>query len=161
VQKSLDAPLVTPAASWGILSFEMARTVERSNAILESWNVTARQNAQSSLLLDFLFAICYSTTLTIGCFWAAGLLAERGFRKTKWLATVVAWAQWPAAGLNYVENVALWVQLSRGAADPWPRIAFYAATIKYVLIAAGLGVWLAAIVVWILRRRAAVPAAAH
>jgi hypothetical protein len=157
VLQSLDAPLVTPAARWGMVSFQFANSVERSNEILESWNVAARQNAQSSLLIDFLFPLCYSTTLTIACLWAAGLLGERGFRKMKWLAATIAWAQWPAAGFDYVENVALWVQLQRPPVDPWPRVAFTAAAIKSLLIALGLGVWLAAIVVWILRRRAAIP----
>ena len=78
------------------------------------------------------------TALTIVCFWAAALFRERGYRKTGWLASLVAWAQWPAAVFDYVENIALWGELRGTIADPWPRIAFFCATIKFALVAAAL-----------------------
>lgn len=152
--QTLDVPLETPQARWGIISLELSHTVERSQEILDSWNLAARDNAQSGLLLDFLFPACYSTVTTIACFWAAALFHERGFRKTRWLTVIIAWLQWPAAAFDYVENIALWVQLRGTVADPWPRIASTCALIKFLLIAAGLGVLIAAAAVWVLRRRA-------
>ena len=149
----LNAPLVGPESHWGIVSLQLAHTAERSQEIIGSWGTAARDNAQSGLLLDFLFPLCYSTALTIVCFWAAALFRERGYWKTGWLASLVAWAQWPAAAFDYVENIALWVQLRGTVADPWPRIAFYCATIKFLLVAAALGVLVAALIVWILRLR--------
>lgn len=149
----LNAPLVGPESHWGIVSLQLAHTAERSQEIIGSWGTAARDNAQSGLLLDFLFPLCYSTALTIVCFWATALFRERGYWKTGWLASLVAWAQWPAAAFDYVENIALWVQLRGTVADPWPRIAFYCATIKFLLVAAALGVLVAALIVWILRLR--------
>jgi hypothetical protein len=150
----LDAPLIGPKSQWGIVSLQMAHTPERSQEIIEAWDKSARDNAQSGLLLDFLFPICYSTALTVVCFWAASLFRERGYRKTGWLATVVAWAQWPAAVFDYMENIALWIQLRGTIADPWPGIAFFCATLKFLLVAAALCVLVAALVVWIFRFRA-------
>jgi hypothetical protein len=150
----LDAPLVRPESPWGIVSLQFAHTVERSQEIISSWDKSARDNAQSGLLLDFLFPVCYSTALTIVCFWAASLFRERGYRKAGWLASLVAWAQWPAAAFDYVENIALWMQLRGPIADPWPRIAFYCATIKFLLVAAGLCLLVAALIVWAFRFRA-------
>ncbi|HUE15696.1 MAG TPA: hypothetical protein VMR25_16125 [Planctomycetaceae bacterium] len=155
--QSLDAPLVRPESPWGIVSLQFAHTAERSQEIIGSWDNAARNNAQSGLLLDFLFPVCYSTALAIVCFWAATLFRERGFRKTAWLVSLVAWAQWPAAAFDYVENIALWVQLRGTVADPWPRIAFYCATIKFLLVAAALCVLVAALIVWIFRVRSRPP----
>ncbi len=157
----LDVPLQTPAAHWGMLSFEMAGSTERSQQIIDSWNVAARDNAQSGLLLDFLFPIAYSTTLTLGCLWAASVFRDRGYRKMGWLSAVVAWLQWPAAAFDYVENIALWIQLRGTVHDPWPRIACVAASIKFLLIAVGLCVWISALTIWILRRRAPLPRVAQ
>jgi len=156
----LDVPLETPVARWGMISLQFAGTAERSQEILDSWNLAARDNAQSGLLLDFLFPLCYSTLLTIGCFWSAGLLRERGYRKSGLLAAIVAWLQWPAAGFDYIENIALWVQVRGTVNDVWARIASTCATFKFLLAGAGLCIWLAAIVVWIFRRRAAAAGAA-
>jgi hypothetical protein len=137
-----------------MVSFEFAKTAERSAKILESWNVTARNSAHASLLLDCLFPVCYSTMLTIACFWAARLFRERGYTKSGWLATAIAWAQWPAAACDYVENFALWMQLRGSVNDPWPGVAFTCASIKFLLIAAALCILVAAIATWVLRRRA-------
>src|ERR1700733_3102856 len=63
--KLLNVPLENAVAGWGILSLEASGSVERSKAIIESWSGSALSNAQSCVLLDFLFAVCYSTTLTI------------------------------------------------------------------------------------------------
>jgi len=150
----LDLPLETPEARWGIVSLELSGTVERSQEIIDSWKGTARDNAWSGLMLDFLFPLCYSTVMTIACFWAASLFRERGFRKTAWLATIVAWLQWPAAASDYVENIALWIQLRGPIQDPWPAIGRDSAIIKFALIAAGLVVITGACVIFVLRRRA-------
>ena len=152
--QQLDVPLETREARWGIVSLELSGTVERSQEIIDSWKGTALDNARSGLLLDFIFPLCYSTVLTIACFWAASVFRERGFRKTVWLATAIAWLQWPAAVCDYVENIALWIQLRGPIQDPWPAIARDAATIKFAFVAAGLCVVVGAAVILVLRRRA-------
>jgi hypothetical protein len=151
--QQLDLPLETAEARWGIVSLELSGTVERSQEIVDSWKGTALDNARSGLLLDFIFPLCYSTVMTIACFWAALLFRERGFRKTAWLATVIAWLQWPAAVSDYVENIALWMQIRGPIQDPWPAIGRDSAIIKFTLIGAGLCVQVAALVVFVLRRR--------
>jgi hypothetical protein len=154
--QQLDLPLETAEARWGIVSLELSGTVERSQTIVESWKGTALDNARSGLLLDFIFPLCYSTVMTIACFWAASLFRERGFRKTAWLATAIAWLQWPAAACDYVENIALWMQLRGPIQDPWPAIGRDSAIIKFSLIGVGLCTIVAAAVVFVLRRRARV-----
>jgi hypothetical protein len=152
--QQLDVPLETREARWGILSLEFSGSVERSQEIIDSWKGTALDNARSALLLDFIVPLCYSTVMTIACFWAAALFRERGFRKTAWLATGIAWLQWPAAACDYVENIALWMQLRGPIQDPWPAIARDSAIIKFALVGIGLCVVVAAAVILVLRRRA-------
>jgi hypothetical protein len=154
--QQLDLPLETAEARWGIVSLELSGTVESSQTIVDSWKGTALDNARSGLLLDFIFPLCYSTVMTIACFWAASLFRERGFRKTAWLATAIAWLQWPAAVCDYVENIALWMQIRGPIQDPWPAIGRDSAIIKFTLIGAGLCIIVAAAVVFVLRRRARV-----
>jgi hypothetical protein len=153
--QTLNTSLVNPKSPLGIVSLQFAHTPELSQEVIGSWDQNARNSAQSGLLLDFLFPICYSTSLTIACFWAVALFRERGYRKTGWLAAVIAWAQWPAALFDYMENVALWIQLRGTIADPWPRIAFVCASLKFFLVAMALVILIAALVVWIFRFRAA------
>jgi len=152
--QQLDVPLETHEARWGIVSLELSGTVEGSQEIIDSWKGTALDNARSGLLLDFIFPLCYSTVLTIACFWAASLFRERGFRKTAWLATAIAWLQWPAALCDYVENIALWVQIRGPVQDPWPGIGRDSAMIKFALIMLGLCSIVGAAVIFVLRRRA-------
>jgi hypothetical protein len=152
--QTLDAALANPKSPRGIVSLQFAYTTERSQEVIGSWDKSARDSAQSGLLLDFLFPICYSTALTIVCFWAAALFRERGYRKTGVFAAVIAWAQWPAALFDYIENIALWVELRGTIADPWPRIAFVCASMKFFLVGAALCVLIAALIIWIFRFRA-------
>jgi hypothetical protein len=153
--QTLNAALVNPKSPWGIVSLQFAHTPELSQEVVGSWDKAARDSAQSGLLLDFLFPVCYSTALTIVCFWAAALFRERGFRKTGWLAAGIAWAQWPAAVFDYIENIALWVEVRGTMTDPWPRIAYVCASLKFGLVAAALCLLIAAFVVWVFRFRAA------
>jgi hypothetical protein len=159
--QTLNAALVNPKSPWGIVSLQLAHTPEHSQEIIGSWDQSARDSAQSGLLLDFLFPVCYSTALTIACFWAVALFRERGYRKTGWLAATIAWAQWPAAVFDYIENIALWVEVRGTIAQPWPQIAYVCASIKFLLVGAALCALIAALVVWIFRFRAtAAPAPA-
>ena len=50
----LDVPLRTAVAPRGIVSFELARDVNASRQILESWNARAKTHAALSLGLDYL-----------------------------------------------------------------------------------------------------------
>jgi hypothetical protein len=61
------APLNTPAAPYGIISFELARTVPQAQAMLDSWDAQARLAAAFNLGLDYLFMPVYAGALTLGC----------------------------------------------------------------------------------------------
>lgn len=133
----VGAPLENHAAPFGIVSFELAKTVFAAGGILASWDETARLYAAFGLGLDYLFLIAYSTSLALGCLWAGEVLGVRGNGLAQ-LAPWLAWGQWLAALLDALENAALLVVLIGPAASPWPWIAWACAVPKFVLIAAGL-----------------------
>lgn len=61
----INEPLQTYAAPKGIVSLEMAGTLDRANEILASWNDSAVSWAKTSLWLDFVFAPAYVLTLLL------------------------------------------------------------------------------------------------
>ena len=133
----VGTPLNTAAAPQGIVSFEFAATPERAQAMLDSWSPAARVRAGFIQGLDFLFPVIYSTTVGLGCIMAAGVIARRRqaiSRLGRWLA----WGLWLAAALDYIENIGLVIILFGAVQSPYPQIAAVCATLKFILLAAGL-----------------------
>ena len=130
----LDKPLRTGVAPSGIVSFELARNVSTSQAILASWDANARLYAAFGLGLDYLFMPAYALALSFGL-----LLA--GSNKTGWYRPFSAWMGWgvfAAALFDAVENYALWHILVGNVTSPYPQIAALCATIKFTLLIMGL-----------------------
>ncbi len=137
ILQAVDAPLKTAAAPQGIVSYELAGTTAGAERILASWNGRAREHAALSLGLDFLYMPSYAIAIGLACAW----LAEALRRRARWLGAlgvILAWGQIVAALLDANENVALTTMLLAAVADPWPAIAFGCATVKFLLIGAGL-----------------------
>ncbi len=135
VFRFLDAPLRTPAAPSGIVSFELAGTTAKAESIIQSWDARAQLFAAFGLGLDYLFMPTYALTISLGV-----LMALR--KQTGWFAKLGAYVGWGAllaALFDAVENVALWRLLSDMATPFCPRVAALAATIKFSLILFGLG----------------------
>ncbi len=131
------APMNTDAAPQGIVSFEVAGSVSRAEAMLASWDTPAQLAAAFGLGFDYLFMPAYSTTVALGCIMAAGVL-----RRAKWpLASAgasLAWGLWAAALFDALENVALTIEMLSGVAAPWPQVAWVCAMVKFTLLIAGL-----------------------
>ncbi len=139
VFRFLDLPLHTDAAPGGIVSFELAGSLTKSQAIIESWDSTAWLYAAFGLGFDYLFMPAYAFALSLGI-----LLAMQG--KVSRYATLAAWMGWGAllaALFDVVENYALWHILIRGAFTPFPQLAAFCATVKFALLIMGLMVALA------------------
>jgi hypothetical protein len=144
----IGAPLQTLAAPAGIVSFELAGSVGQTRAILESWDQATRLRAAFSLGLDYVFMVVYSTAIGLACAWAASVTRAS---RPRWAVagSWLAWGQWLAALLDAVENVALTVALFGTIAAPWPQMAWWCATLKFLLILAGLAY---ALVSWVVKR---------
>lgn len=92
----IDAPLKTPEAPLGIISFELAWDAATARAIVASWSPRARERAVQSLRVDFLFIPAYATAIALGVLWAASAVVKfalvaagllyAGVGGTAWLA---------------------------------------------------------------------------
>jgi hypothetical protein len=134
VFRTAEPFLRTSAAPSGIVSFELARNVNISQAIVDSWDTNARLYAAFGLGFDYLFMPVYAFALSLGI-----LLASS--HKTSWYRPFAAWMGWGvfvAALFDVVENYALWKVLMGGAFSPYPEIAALCATIKFILLILGL-----------------------
>ena len=130
----LDQPLRTSAAPNGIVSFELARTFDDSQSILNSWGARARLFAAFGLGYDYLFMLVYAMALSLGL-----LLAGHG--KPKSFQMFVNWAGWgafAAALFDALENYALWQILNGNLLPSLPQIASLSAIVKFALLTVGL-----------------------
>jgi hypothetical protein len=131
------APMNTGAAPYGVVSFELAGSLTRAQAVLASWDAPARIRAAFGLGLDFLFIPVYAGAISLGC-----ALASGGLQARKWplaaLGNIFAWGVVLAGLLDVIENYALTVILFGSITAPWPQIAAWCAGPKFVLIFLGL-----------------------
>lgn len=137
VFRIIDRPLQTSAAPSGIVSFELAGTLAAAQAMIASWDQQAQLLAAFSLGLDYLFMPLYSTAIALACVVAAGG-PLRSRRLLAGLGLLLAWGLWLAALLDAVENYALLQVLLGSEILAWPAIARWCASLKFLLILAGL-----------------------
>ena len=126
--------LRTSAAPSGVVSFELARNLQTSQAIVDSWDANARLVAAFGLGFDYLFMLTYALALSLGL-----LLAMNGkMGGYYYFAAWMGWGAFAAALFDAVENYALWNVLTSGVVSPYPQIAALCATAKFILLIVGL-----------------------
>jgi hypothetical protein len=118
-----------------IVDFELAGSVDKTQAIIDAWTETDRIRAGFSLGFDYLYMPVYSTTIALACLLAAGVLKKRAWYIS---GLLLAWSLWIAAIFDAIENLALFTVLLGNNVAPYPQIAQICATIKFGLIVLGL-----------------------
>ncbi len=146
VFRLLDAPLQNPAAPSGIVSFELAGTVEKATTIMESWDERAQLFAAFGLGLDYLFLVVYGVTISLGVLMVA---TKHGGKFVK-VGSYIGWGVLTASLFDALENLALWRILSGWAQPHCYQVAAISATIKFGLLIIGLGF---ALVGWVLSKK--------
>ena len=134
VFRVLDAPLRTPAAPNGIVSFELAGNIKPAAEILGSWDARAQLFAAFGLGLDYLFMPAYALALSLGILLAAGRHAGAFAKLGAWLG----WGALIAPLFDAVENFSLWQLMLGDFQALWPRLAALCATLKFVFLLLGL-----------------------
>jgi len=148
----LDKPLHTSAAPNGIVSFELAGSVEQARAITDEWKrsslllseVAGQPNpdivnipyvfAAFGLGIDYLFMPVYALALAFGTL----LVASKHSGWLRSLGAVAGYGAFAAALFDAVENYALFQILLNRISSPYPEIAYYCASIKFSLLIFGL-----------------------
>ncbi|NVK51918.1 MAG: hypothetical protein HWD85_03210 [Flavobacteriaceae bacterium] len=133
VMRYFDRFLINNTTPNGILSFEFAKTVERSQEIVNSWSTLAKIYAGLSLGFDFLFLLIYSLFIAL----MIHKLNERLWSKKSFhrIGELLIWAIFIAAIFDVVENTCLIKLLIGSPKLYWSTIAYYFALSKFILIA--------------------------
>ena len=134
---SLDQTLITDAAPRGIVSFELAGSIEKVGQILKAWGPEGKIYAALSLGLDYLFLIVYALFISLACVRIARYFKLR-FSFPATCGFVLGWAQFFAALLDAVENFALINLTFDSQRESWPIIARWCAMVKFGIVGAGL-----------------------
>lgn len=131
--RGIDAPLVTDAAPYGIVSYELAFTLERAKAILESWRSSGvTESARVSLGVDVGFLLAYPFF-----FWSAVRLLRRNSGTTfDRVGQRLGLAVLVCIPLDALENWWLWRMIENGASSALALLAGTAASIKFLLVLA-------------------------
>jgi hypothetical protein len=134
----LNAPLVTPAAPYGIVSHQLAWTPEKAQAILNSWSGRASMFAAFGLGLDFLFIPSYVFTVGLGALLAAG----RHRNMAVWLRKLGIYATYGVfigAVFDVLENILQAQQFLNGIVTaPVTVLTGICASLKFGLLGLGL-----------------------
>lgn len=133
----LNAPLTTREAPSGVISLEVAGTLDRARAILQSWDGRQQIFAAFALGLDYLFLFLYGNFFALACIYAGEAARTAGSRLAS-LAVPLSWGQWAAAGFDMIENALLLSLLLGSEVALWPELASLLASCKFALIGAGL-----------------------
>ncbi len=130
--RNFDSFLTNATTPNGIVSFELAKTLERSQEILNSWTGTAKIFAGLSIGFDFLFILIYSIFIAL----LVHKLNERLWRGKPFyrVGELLIWSMFIAAIFDTVENVSLIKLLIGNLKQYWVSIAYYFAIMKFVLI---------------------------
>ena len=132
-----DKSLITEAAPNGIISLELAKDIDISIGIISSWNLNARVNMGISLGIDFLFLVVYSIFFATACY----LVAQEYLDKNNWMYKIgllLAKLQFIAALFDAIENIALIKLLLGSNNNIFSLIAYYFASMKFVIITIGI-----------------------
>ena len=145
----LDRPIRTAVAPWGMVSFQLAGSMEESRSILQSWGAMGCVHAALSLGLDFLFLFFYSTAFSLACMlWSEGVSGS--FERIRFFGSLFAWISLFARVFDGLENLAL-IQLLFGSEhSAWIGMGRWSALTKFGLLLTVM-TWLS--YVWILRLR--------
>ena len=130
-----DSELKNDIAPNGIVSFELAKELQNTEMILNSWDDTAKTFANLSMKFDFIFLIIYAFFL--------GLVVHK-LNESVWkkgsiyqLGVLICWSILIAAFFDVIENLALMQILKGNLQQMWSTTAYYFALMKFALLALG------------------------
>ena len=135
--RTFDGPLHNSVAPGGIVSFEFSKDFDSAKDIINSWDDNAKLNAGLSLGIDYLFLVAYSLFFSISIY----LISKRfqyKFALLRKIGVTLATLILVAALCDAIENFAL-IKLLIGSQNTiFPPIAYYFASIKFIILGIGI-----------------------
>lgn len=150
VMSSFDKNLKTKEAPHGMVSFELARELPQSTAILSSWNAASKIAAGLSLGFDYFFMMAYTLFLSVSLIGVTDHLREQSLFRFR---NVVLLFLVGAALMDAIENVALIRLLTGHMTQAMTSLAYYCASTKFILLVLGITYLCWALAVWLILRR--------
>ena len=148
----IDESLKINDAANGIVSFELAKTLNQSEYIIQSWEaVDVMIFAALSLGIDYLFMVAYGSFFALSVLLLAEKLPSGFLKKT---AIFMAFLILLAALLDGIENFGLIQLLINTPTQSMVSLAFYCASLKFGLLGIGVVYLLAGITTLGLKKRA-------
>lgn len=133
-------------------ALELAGSSTRAKEVITNWDEKGLKGvAISAVHWDYAFLFAYSTALALACL-VASKVYESASQRLAAAGFWIALAQWAAALLDAVENVALLRMLRGDASDFWAGLARACAIPKFALIALALVYAVSALSVWAVRK---------
>jgi len=127
-----DKFLKTPAAPNGIVSFELAQTLSKSQVIMASWNQQATTFAGLSLGFDFLYITIYTVFFALLLFFRLDKLTDsKVLYKT---GMVLVYLIFLAGLFDVIENIALIKLLTGQQQAILSKTAYLVASVKFLII---------------------------
>lgn len=136
LMRFFDAPLKNEISPNGIVSFELAKTLSKSEAILNSWDDSAIASAKNSMMADFLFLVVYSFFISLIVHRLNNRVWKKGF--VYQFGKIVCWLVFVAAFFDVIENIALVRLLYGDLRQLWSSIGYYFAMMKFGLLLLGI-----------------------
>ncbi|WP_298419451.1 hypothetical protein [uncultured Kordia sp.] len=149
-----DVLLKTVEAPLGIISFELARTVDSADAIITSWQAVdgAMKSAEWSLWFDYIFIITYVFLLCLLIHKVMKLAWPNKESQAYRLGTVLIRMVIFAGVLDMVENFALLQIFYDGIQAHWTNLAFVTALLKFIKLALGILYLLVSYLIYLLKK---------
>jgi len=127
-----DAPLKNQICESGITSFELAKDLDISIEILNSWDASAKIAMALSLGFDFLFLLVYSSFIAL-------LIYRVNFKLWKehsfyLVGKLLIYAIFLAAFFDVIENIALIKLMLGDLSQIWSSISYYFAVVKFGIV---------------------------
>jgi hypothetical protein len=151
IMRYFDSFLINKVSQNGIVSFELAKDIETSKDIINSWNKQARRSANLSMAFDFLFLIIYSSFIAL----LIHKLNERLLKNEAFysLGKLLIWTPFIAAFFDILENYALIKLLLGDLQQMWSTMAYYFAITKFGLLAIAISYVLVGFFIVFFRKR--------
>jgi len=131
IMRFFDAPLKNETSPQGIVSFELAEDVNKSAAILESWDSVARSSAHWSMTFDFLFLIVYGLFIGLLIHKLNRVWDETSFHL---FGIALIYLVFFASFFDVIENVSLILLLRGNLEQVWSSTAYYFAVSKFIIL---------------------------
>jgi hypothetical protein len=126
--------LMRPFSPGNIVQFELAKTVESAQHIIDEWGTEGVLKAQVSIYLDFVFIFLYAWSIGLGCKVSATFSANE---KLMVVGIFFSRAIWFAGSCDLIENFAMLFTLS-SINELTVSMAFYFAIIKFTIVVLAL-----------------------